>query len=123
MGWEGINRRKFPRANYKCLVTVRKKNGIQTFTTQTENIGAGGLCFILPEKLEIFSHVDLVITLVNGIPPLKCSGTVVWAVKSSDPKKAKSNCYDIGIEFVDIDKENAARVKLVIEEIIKKDKI
>ncbi len=78
MTWGGIDRRKFPRANYKCLVTVRKKDGMQTFTTQTENIGLGGICVALKEKLDIFVGVDLVITILDGIPPIKCLGTIVW---------------------------------------------
>jgi len=121
MVWSGIDRRKFPRANYKCLVTVRKKDGVQTFTTQTENIGAGGICVILPERLDIFSNVDLVITLVEGRPPIKAGGSVVWTVKSCDLKKAKANCYDTGIEFVDLSKENHQLVEHVVSELAAKD--
>lgn len=121
MAWTGIDRRKFPRANYKCLVTVRKKGGAQTFTTQTENIGAGGVCVILPESLDIFTHVDLVITLLNGMPPLKCGGSIVWIVKRGDSKKPKVNCYDTGIEFVDISKEQTARVEQIIKELVEKE--
>jgi Tfp pilus assembly protein PilZ len=120
MVWDGVDKRKFPRANYKCLVTVRKKSGMQTYTTQTENIGAGGICVILPEPLAIFSHVDLVITLLHGMPPLKCAGSIVWAVKSSNPKKAKINCYDTGVEFVDLPKEDAARVNKVVNDLVAK---
>jgi len=117
MGWEGVNRRKFPRANYKCLVTVRRKSGTETFTTQTQNIGPGGICIVLPERLDIFSNVDLVITFVDGVPPLKCGGSVVWTVKSSDPRKAKINCYDTGIEFVNFSEESASRLKKLVEDL------
>jgi len=117
MVWSGIDRRKFPRANYKCLVTLRKKDGVQTFTTQTENIGAGGVCVILPERLDIFASVDLVITLVEGRPPIKTGGSIVWTVKSCDPKKLKANCYDTGIEFVDLSKENYQLIEKVVVEL------
>jgi len=120
MGWSGIDRRKFPRANYKCLVTVRKKDGVQTFTTQTENIGAGGVCVILPERLEIFSNVDLVITLLDGMPPIKSAGSVVWTVKSCEPKKAKANCYDTGVEFADLSKEQAELIEKVVKDLVDK---
>jgi Tfp pilus assembly protein PilZ len=120
MVWDGIDKRKFPRANYKCLVTVRKKGGVQTFTTQTENIGVGGICVILPEPLTIFSPVDLVITLLHGVPPLKCGGSIVWIVKSANPKKAKMNHYDTGVEFVNISKEDREKIKKVVEELIEK---
>lgn len=117
MVWNGIDRRRFPRANYKCLVTVRKKGGVQTFTTQTENIAVGGICVILPEKLDIFSHVDLVITLLNGMPPLKCGGSIVWTVKSQDPKRVKANCYDTGIEFSDITDEQNQRINKIVNDL------
>lgn len=120
MAWSGIDRRKFPRANYKCLVTVRKKDGVQTFTTQTENIGIGGICAILPERLEIFTGVDMVITLVDGIPPIKMNGSVVWTVKSCQPKKAKANCYDTGMEFIDLSREHSALVEKVVKDLVLK---
>jgi len=121
MGWSGMDRRKFPRANYKCLVTVRRKDGVQTFTTQTENIGAGGVCVILPERLDIFSNVDMVITLIDGTAPIKTNGVVVWTVKSCQPKKAKANCYDTGIEFVDLSKEHSVLIEKIIKELTSKD--
>lgn len=123
MVWQGIDRRKFPRANYKCLVTIRKKTGMQTFTTQTENIGAGGVCVILPDPLEIFAPVDLVITLLHGMPPLKCAGSVVWVVKSTDSKKTKAICYDTGIEFVNLSQEYSAKIKKIVDDLIKEQEI
>ena len=119
MVWQGIDRRKFPRANYKWLVTVRNKAGMQTFTTQTENIGAGGVCVILPDPLEIFAPVDLVITLLHGMPPLKCAGSVVWVVKSMGSKKTKAICYDTGIEFVNITQEYLAKIKKIVDDLMK----
>jgi hypothetical protein len=92
---------------------------MQTFTTQTENIGAGGVCVILPSPLEIFAPVDLVITLLHGMPPLKCGGSVVWVVKSADAKKTKTSCYDTGIEFVNIPQEYLAKIKKIVDELIK----
>lgn len=121
MAWSGIDRRKFPRANYKCLVTVRKKDGVQTFTTQTENIGAGGVCVILPERLDIFTNVDLVITLIVGPAPIRSAGSVVWTVKSCNPKKAKANCFDTGIEFTDLSKEHLALIEQVVKDLVAKE--
>ena len=55
--WNGINRRKFPRANYKCLITIRKRLTSKVLSTQTENIGAGGICVIIKEDLGLFSSL------------------------------------------------------------------
>ena len=121
MAWSGIDRRKFPRANYKCLVTVRKKSGLQTFTTQTENIGAGGVCVMLPEKLDIFTNVDLVITFISGSAPIRSAGSVVWIVQSGNPKKAKANCFDTGIEFTDLSKEHLELIEQVVKDLLAKE--
>ena len=118
--WSGIYRRKFPRANYKCLVTVRKKLNPQTFTTQTENIGIGGVCVILQKRLDIFSQVDLVLTLQNGLPPVKCEGAVVWTVRRADLKKVKPDSYDTGIEFSNIKPDDRQKIEEIIEKIVKK---
>jgi c-di-GMP-binding flagellar brake protein YcgR len=118
--WDGINRRKFPRANYKCLITIKKRLNSRTISTQTENIGAGGICVIIKDDLGLFQGVDLEIFIENGsMPPIKCGGTVVWVVKKATGKKG-SYVYDTGVEFIDIRPEDRDRVTEVVEEILKK---
>ena len=46
--WNGINRRKFPRANYQCTIVIKKRLNAKTISTQTENIGAGGILLVGP---------------------------------------------------------------------------
>ena len=44
MMWNGMNRRKFPRADYKCIITIKSKEEIpKVIATHTENIGMGGM--------------------------------------------------------------------------------
>ena len=48
MAWEGMDRRKFPRVMYPCMVKVIPAGGPQQYIlTHTENIGQGGLCVTL----------------------------------------------------------------------------
>ncbi len=119
--WDGINRRKFPRANYKCLITIKRRLTSKTISTHTENIGAGGICVLIKEDLGLFQGVDLEIFIDDGDhrPPMKCGGTVVWVVKKSTPKK-KVYIYDTGIEFIDMRAEDRDRITEVVEEIIKR---
>ena len=57
--WEGLNRRKFPRANYPCLVVIRNQDAPDdgehdknsTILTHTDNIRGGGGRVILKNKL------------------------------------------------------------------------
>lgn len=116
--WDGINRRKFPRANYKCVITIKKRMTSRTIATQTENIGAGGICVIIKEDLGLFQGVDLEILLDDNRPPIRCGGTVVWVVKKSTAKKS-TFLYDTGIEFIDIRPEDRERISEVVEEILK----
>lgn len=116
--WNGINRRKFPRANYKCLITIKKRLTPKTLSTQTENIGAGGICVIVKEDLGLFQGVDLELHLEDNRPPIKCGGTVVWVVKKAKPKRKGSFLFDTGIEFIDMRPEDNERISEVVEEIL-----
>lgn len=116
--WDGINRRKFPRANYKCLIGIKRRLTSKTISTETENIGAGGICVIIKEDLGLFQGVDLELFLDEGKPPIKCGGTVVWVVKKSSPKKTVY-LYDTGIEFIDIRPEDREKISEIVEEILK----
>lgn len=117
--WNGINRRKFPRANYKCLIAIKKRLTSKTISTQTENVGAGGICVIIKEDLGLFQGVDLELYLDDTRPPIKCGGTVVWVVKKSDSSKKSAHLYDTGVEFIDIRPEDRDRISEVVENILK----
>ena len=118
--WNGINRRKFPRANYKCLITIKQKSGSKSISTNTENIGAGGICVIIEENLGLFQGVNLDLSLENGDTPIKCAGTVVWVVKKRPDTKKEPYCYDTGIEFVNIDDNQRERIVKIVDSILKK---
>ena len=118
--WNGINRRKFPRANYKCVISIKKRLTSKTISTQTENIGAGGICVLLKEDLGLFQGVDLEIFLDENVPAVKCGGTVVWVVKKGEPKQKGSYLYDTGIEFIDIRPEDRDRISDVVDLILEK---
>ena len=116
--WNGINRRKFPRANYKCLITIKKRLTSKVISTQTENIGAGGICVIIKDDLGLFQGVDLELFLEDSKPQIKCGGTVVWVVKKSEPKQKGAYLYDTGIEFIDVRPEDRERITDVVEGIL-----
>jgi len=118
--WNGINRRKFPRASYKCLISIKKRLTAKVISTQTENIGAGGICVVIKDDLGLFQGVDLDLFLSEDSPPIKSGGTVVWVVKKTDPRQKGSYRYDTGIEFIDIRPEDKERISEIVEEILSK---
>ncbi len=75
--WSGINRRKFPRANYKCSIAITKKDSSKSISTHTENIGVGGICVIIKEDLGLFQGVNLELFLEDNETPIKSAATVV----------------------------------------------
>ena len=117
--WNGINRRKFPRANYKCLISIKKRLNAKTISTHTENVGAGGICVLIKEDLGLFQGVDIELFFEEGKPPIKSGGTVVWVVKKSEPKQKGSYLYDTGIEFIDVRPEDREKITDLVEEILK----
>jgi len=118
--WNGINRRKFPRANYKCVITIKKRLTSKVISTQTENIGAGGICVMITEDLGLFQGVDLEVYLSSDATPVRCGGTIVWVVKKNETKQKGSYIYDTGIEFIDIRPEDRDKISELVETILTK---
>ncbi len=113
--WSGIDKRRFPRANFECHVVVRRKDHPESFSTQTENIGVGGICVILDKGLELFTEVVVEVALPDEQTPLISDGKVVWVVKEAGRNKR----FDTGIEFVDLPEEQQKRIERIIENILK----
>ncbi len=120
MSWEGMNRRKFPRANFPCLVKLSFSSDLSdAFLTHTENISTGGLCVILKRGLDLQTRVDLEIDLMDGENHILCQGKVVWVVRRKATDVLKPIGYDMGIEYVNITEDEVKRVKRIVEYIVK----
>jgi len=113
--WSGINRRKFPRAEYPCKITVKTKYHPDSVTSQTENIGIGGICVMLPKDLGIFAPVEIQLDLLDGQPVVACDGTIVWIVKS---KKDENPDYDTGVEFTNLKSEDEGRIVFIVDKVL-----
>ena len=119
--WEGLNRRKFPRVNFPCMVTVKCDEGWEDILlTHTENIGIGGLCVTLKQNFKMFTPVGLELDLLDSEHHICCEGKVVWAIRRKIDDKKKPLFYDIGIEFVDVSKEDQKRILDIIGRLAKK---
>src|SRR3990167_6170101 len=96
--WSGSNRRRFPRAKYPCLVTIRNhaSDGDDVLLTHTENIGIGGICVTLKQSVKMFSSVEIELDLMDLENHIKCSGKIVWIVRRPASDTKKPLFYDIG---------------------------
>lgn len=100
--WDGFDKRKFPRINLRCELVLRNAPDGETIRTQTENVGAGGICVFLDRPLERFSVHSLRLEVDPSLPWIECLGKAVWVVPSRDLVK-KGERYDTGIEFVELE--------------------
>lgn len=111
--WQGIDHRRFPRGKYKCVVTVQQPASGAPIAVVTENIGLGGICVLLEKGMDIFSPVQLEVSLEDGPSPLRVGGTVVWVVRRRDIRKGSS--FDTGIEFTDLPAEDRTRLEAILD--------
>ncbi len=122
--WEGLNRRKFPRVNYPCLVVIRSddesdKNNI--ILTHTDNVGIGGVCVVLKQDVKMFSEVELELDLLDLGEHICCRGKVVWNVQRQREAAEKPLFFDIGIEFLNITPEDQKRLERIVERLVRND--
>ena len=105
----GLNRRKFPRVNFPCLVVIRKsQDKDDAILTHTENVGIGGVGVALKQDLKIFCPLEIELDLLDLQEHIKCKGKVVWSVRR---KNEPEPCYDIGIEFMNLDTQAQKRIE------------
>jgi len=122
--WDGLDRRKFPRVKYPCLVII--KNGAEqdkeVILSHTENIGIGGVCIILKKNVKMFTLVELELDLLDMGEHIKCKGKVVWNVQRKNDAKKKPAFYDVGIEFDSLTDSETQRVEDVVIRLVRHDR-
>ncbi|MCK5214427.1 MAG: PilZ domain-containing protein [Candidatus Omnitrophica bacterium] len=120
--WEGLNRRRFPRVNYPCLVKVKQKEdspGI--YLTHTENIGVGGVGIILKKHIKLYAPVEVEIDLLDLDNPVKCHGKVVWSVLRKNGALKKVAFYDLGVEFINLPSQDLSRIEGIVKRLARHD--
>lgn len=115
--WDGLNRRKFPRVQYPCLIVLQNGQSHDAILTHTENLGIGGVCVILKTEAKMFSDLDLELDLLDLQNNIKCRGKVVWSVQRSGQESKKPNFYDVGIEFQSLDDAEQQRVDRLVKKL------
>ncbi len=121
--WDGINRRKFPRVSYPCLITVHHENGEpNVILTHTENIGIGGVGVVLNRDFKTFMPLTIEIDLLDTGNHLKCRGKIAWVIQRSADEKKKPLFYDIGIEFLHIEDSDQRRLDDIVKRLVRQGK-
>lgn len=120
MTWNGLNRRRFPRVIYPCLIKISSKGAsTETLLTHTENIGTGGVCIIVKKEVKLFTDVEIEIDLLDTDDHIKTIGKVVWVVRRKSIEPVKPMFYDVGVEFSNMTAKHKEHLKETIDRIIK----
>ena len=108
---DNVEKRRFPRLNTSVDIEygIFKKESLQEGKAVTKNISAGGICFVVCEKIEIDTILDIKFNLKDINYTIKARGKVV---RSSCFTAISDNIarYDLGVEFIEI--RDADRQKL-----------
>jgi len=111
-------RRRFPRLD--VVVGVRweklapkKRWGLRTDAHLTRNISAGGICLIVSEDVAVGERLSLDIELPSG-KAFHAVGRVAWTAPSAAGGDKARKRREIGIEFVEIAKEDREEIQRFI---------
>jgi hypothetical protein len=111
--WSGFNKRRFPRCDVELELNIAVDKQVKYIATRTENLGVGGLCFLLDVPLEPFTEVSLKFPLDDDHVPIQCNGRVMWIVEKHGTSK-KDTRFDIGVEFINISAEDQNRIERLL---------
>ena len=120
MTWDGLNRRRFPRVIYPCLIKLNADNkDVQAILTHTENIGIGGVSITVKKEIKLFTAVEIEIDLLDTNDHIKTTGKVVWAVRRKAIEEVKPLFYDLGVEFVNLPAKQKEHLRNTLDRVIK----
>jgi Tfp pilus assembly protein PilZ len=123
MNWDGLNRRKFPRVNYPCLIVLGEEGSPDSvLLTHTDNIGVGGICVTLKKELKLFANVVIELDLLDLGNHIKCNGKIAWSVRRKVDARKKPLFYDIGVEFQDLPEKERARIEIIVNKLFENSK-
>ena len=122
--WDGLNRRKFPRVNFPCLVVIKQaQDKDNVLLTHTDNVGIGGVSVTLKHDLKVFCPVEVELDLMDFEEHIQCQGKVVWNVRRKNNDEQKPLFYDIGIEFTSIEPNAQKRIDEAVRRFLANQKL
>ena len=108
--YSGAERRKYARLRASIVEYCPIERSTVREMTFTENLGGGGICFLASERLQEGTLLSLKIYLSNMSQPISAKGKVAWIQNSSFLDSRKSQNYDLGVEFIEIDEEDRKKI-------------
>lgn len=98
---QGQERRQFVRLDTTLPVTYRVLPALTAQATTTRNIGGGGICVFLRQRLSVGTPLELEVQLPNHPKPICFTGEVVWCEEYEVVGKTpRSRAIQAGVKFV-----------------------
>ncbi|HDZ76490.1 MAG TPA: PilZ domain-containing protein [Candidatus Omnitrophica bacterium] len=103
-------RRRFAR-HYAVVADYKLINaGEPIKACQVKNISAVGICIIIYESIESGMRVEIKVYLPGNPFPIIAKGSVVWAKEYKIESESRRR-FNVGIEFIDIDKMDQQKIE------------
>lgn len=112
------NRRRYSRAEPEVKADVRYVGAIDCMHVSTKNIGAGGVCVLLPELLAVGAEMDLTLHIPDDLPSIEISGEVAWAMQQRRFLRKRDNSFETGIKFTNIEPAERDRIIRLTSELL-----
>lgn len=94
-------RRRFVRLDTTCPITYRVLPSTAAQTSTTRNIGGGGICVFLSQRLSLGTPLEVEVQFPNRPQPIYFTGEVVWCKESEVVDKTqRSRIIQAGVKFV-----------------------
>lgn len=113
-----VNKRRFPRVNYPCFLTIWQKNGRDTLLAHTVNIGVGGLLVYLDQPLGIGLKVDIKVNFPH-VESFHCGGKILRCQQQQQQQTpGLQRIYNVAIVFEGLDEEKVSFLKKQVEKLL-----
>ena len=98
---QGQDRRRFVRLDTTCPITYRVLPSTAAQTSTTRNIGGGGICMFLSQRLSLGAPLEVAVQFPNRPKPIYFTGEVVWCEEDGVVDKSqRSRVIQAGVKFV-----------------------
>ncbi len=104
---QGEERRQFVRLDTTLPVTYRVLPSTTANTSTTRDIGGGGICVFLRQRLSVGTPLEVEVQLQNRPKPICFTGEVVWCEEYEVVGKTqRSRAVQAGVKFVYINSKD-----------------
>lgn len=96
------DRRRILRVDTRLTTFLTDPTSGKVRRALTRNIGAGGLCVVTEEAMELGTAVRVEVKLPDREQPVACEAVVIWSQSVADSSGGRQVEVESGLQFVSI---------------------